>query len=61
VLLTALAGAVVCLMFFLNLRNDFRGSPARQPGGFEGAVITLIVTGILVVTFHYAGAFCRLW
>jgi len=52
---------LLALGVFLSLHKDFNGVAAKKPGGFNGAVGTIIV---LVVTFllqFFAGAFCRIF
>ena len=42
------------------LHHDFNGRSAREPGGFSGAVTTLIIVALMVAILYKAGAFSTL-
>lgn len=44
------------LGFFKCLSTDFDGQTAKPPGGFRGAIITIIVTTLMVLVYWKAGA-----
>jgi len=46
--------------FFAMLRHDFTGSPAKEPGGFKGAVYSVLAIGISVFLTYKAGAFSEI-
>ena len=53
-----IAIAILLLVNFLVLlRSDFYGRKAREPGGFGGAIITLLVTAAAFLLYWKAGAF----
>ena len=46
--------------FFSALHADFNGRAARAPYGFPGAVMTILLIGIIVACYWKAGAFSLL-
>lgn len=44
-----------------NLYTDFHGRKQKEPGGFQGAVITLIGMAVLLFIYKTAGAFSEIW
>ena len=53
--------AILLLAGFLRiLYTDFNGVKAREPAGFSGAIITLIVYALLALCYWHAGAFSTL-
>jgi hypothetical protein len=55
---------ILCLFvlsFFYGLWVDFHGRPARQPLGFPGAVITVVVTTLFILLYWKAGTFSLLF
>lgn len=53
------AGAVVANLFSM-LRTAFHGRSARDPGGFPGAVVSILLTALLALLYWGAGAFDRI-
>ena len=43
--------------FFWLLRTDFNGSKAREPGGFGGAIMTVVIIAAQLFIYYKAGAF----
>lgn len=48
-------GAII-IALFVNLHRDFYGREAAEPGGFSGAVLTIIAAAISVAAHYFAGA-----
>lgn len=48
---------LMAISMLFNMRNDINGRPAKEPDGFFGVVITMIVMAILIFIFYHAGAF----
>jgi len=49
---------VAMLLRFVGLTYaDFNGRPQRRPGGFEGFIATVLVTGIHAAILYGAGVF----
>lgn len=46
--------------FFTCLRSDFYGRDAKAPGGFTGAVSTILVMMLLTLIYWQAGAFSQI-
>lgn len=47
--------------FFASLRSDFHGRKAREPYGFQGAVITVVLHGMMFFVYWVAGAFTEVF
>lgn len=43
--------------FFHGLYEDFEGRKAHEPWGFSGAIVTIVVTAVVVVLYACAGLF----
>ena len=48
---------LVALQFFAFLRADFYGTPERKPGGFGGAIGTILASAFTLFVYWKAGAF----
>ena len=52
----------LCILdLFHCLHEDFNGAPSTKAGGFQGGVITILATAILVAVFWGAGAFSEIF
>jgi hypothetical protein len=49
--------ALAALGFFVNLYRDFNGVEAKEPGGFWGAVSSLLASAAIIVLYWQAGLF----
>lgn len=47
--------------FFKSMYENFHGREAKQPWGFSGAVIDVLVSIVAVIVYWYAGAFSELF
>jgi len=46
---------------FVGLYHDFYGKKAREPYGYSGAVVSILITVLLFVLYYHAGAFSKLF
>lgn len=47
-------------LLFVGLYQDFNGRKAKEPFGFTGAVLTVVVTALMFVIYYAAGGFTRI-
>ena len=48
--------AILAFSLFRLLKEDFNGREAKKPGGYKGAVATIIAILFLLLTYWKAGA-----
>jgi len=47
---------MLSVSLFASLHADFYGRKAREPYGFVGAIVTLVLIGLFFLVYYKAGA-----
>lgn len=48
-------------VLLVSLHVDFYGRSAKEPGGYSGAVITLVLVALITLLYLAAGALSEIW